>query len=77
MGPRGIDPATRRRAIRIALAILALVVAGALLVTLSDRRAADLAGITLLGAALVGLVAWAFLEVGLSEDAERERERRD
>lgn len=64
-------PGTRRRATRIAATLVAIAVAGTLLVTLSEAQAADIAGITLLGAALVGLVAWVFLEVGLSEDAER------
>lgn len=70
-------PDARRRGTRIAAALVAIAVAGALLVSLSDAQAADIAGITLLGAALVGLVAWVFLEVGLSEDADRERGRRD
>jgi len=70
-------PTFRRRAIRMSLALAGMAVAGTLLVTLSDAQAADIAGITLLGAVLVALVAWAFLEVGLSEDAERERSQRE
>ena len=71
-----MDPTFRRRARRMSVALAGIAVAGTLLVTLSDAQAADLAGITLLGAVLVGLVAWVFLEVGLSEDAERERDKR-
>ena len=71
-----MDPTFRRRARRMSLALAGIAVAGTLLVTLSDAQAADIAGITLLGAVLVGLVAWVFLEVGLSEDAERERDKR-
>ena len=68
-------PDARRRATRIATALTAIAIAGTLLVTLSDAQAADIAGITLLGATLVGLVAWVFLEVGLSEDADRDQNR--
>jgi hypothetical protein len=71
-----MDPTFRRRARRMSLALAGIAVAGTLLVTLSDAQAADIAGITLLGAVLVGLVAWVFLEVGLSEDADRERRER-
>jgi hypothetical protein len=70
-----MDPTFRRRARRMSLALAGIAVAGTLLVTLSDAQAADITGITLLGAVLVGLVAWVFLEVGLSEDAERERDK--
>ena len=71
-----MDPTFRRRARRMSLALVGIAVARTLLVALSDAQAADIAGITLLGAVLVGLVAWVFLEVGLSEDAERERDKR-
>jgi hypothetical protein len=71
-----MDPTFRRRATRMSLALVGIAVAGTLLVTLSDSQVADVAGITLLGAVLVGLVAWVFLEVGLSEDAQRERDKR-
>jgi hypothetical protein len=63
--------------IAYSVAILVAGVTGAVLVVASDAEAVDVAGIVLLGVALVGAVSAVFLEIGLSEDRERaERERR-
>ena len=66
-------PGMRRRLVRLAIGVAVASAAGLALVLASDAEAVDFAGIVLLGGALVAVVAWAFLEVGLSEDAERER----
>ena len=59
----------------MAALIAAMAIAGLVLVLSSDATAVDVAGIVLLGSAFVAIVAWVFLEIGLSEDRERERER--
>lgn len=74
-----MDPAVRARAIRVAVAVAATGVIGCVLVVASDATAVDIAGIVLLGVAVVGAVAAVFYEVGASEDRERaasERARR-
>jgi hypothetical protein len=74
-----MDPATRTRVIRIAAAVLVVGVVGCVLIGVSDATAVDVAGIALVGIALVVAVAAVFYEVGASEDRERaaaERERR-
>jgi hypothetical protein len=53
--------------------VVALLVAGALLALLADGAVA-IVGWGLMGVAFTVAVALAFLEVGLSEDRERERE---
>ena len=65
----------RRRVVRVGAVIGVAGVVGAVLVIASSARGVDVAGIVLLGGALVALVAWVFYEIGLSEDRERERER--
>ncbi len=67
---------TRDRAfwVRRAGPVLALVVAGTLLVAFGDGVVA-IAGSGVIGAAAVLATALVFLEVGLSEDRERARER--
>jgi hypothetical protein len=74
-----MDPAVRRRALRVAAAVVFAGAAGLILIAVSDATAIDIAGIVLVGIALVGAVAAVFYEVGASEDRERaaaERERR-
>jgi len=74
-----VDPATRSRIARVAVAVVALVAVGLLLIAVSDSEAVDIAGIVLSGTGLVVAVAAVFYEVGASEDRERaaaERERR-
>ena len=75
-----MDPAARSRAVRVAAAVIAALVAGCVLIAVSDATAVDIAGILLVGIALVVAVAAVFYEVGASEDRERaeaERKRRD
>jgi len=75
-----MDPAARSRAVRVAAAVIAALVAGCVLIAVSDATAVDIAGILLVGIALVVAVAAMFYEVGASEDRERaeaERKRRD
>ncbi len=74
-----MDPAARTRSMRVAAAVIAILVAGSVLIAVSDATAVDIAGIVLVGVALVGAVAAVFYEVGASEDRERaeaERNRR-
>jgi hypothetical protein len=74
-----VDAATKNRIIRVFGALAATFAVGCLLVAISDAIAVDIAGIILVGIALVGAVAAVFYEVGASEDRERaaaERERR-
>ena len=66
----------RRRLVRVGAVIGAVGVIGAVLVIASDAEGVDVAGIVLLGGALVAAVAWVFYEIGLSEDRERERRPR-
>jgi hypothetical protein len=70
-----MPPAARARVLRVAAVVLATGLVGAVLVLLSDATALDVAGIVLLGVALVGAVSAVFYEVGASEDRERERDR--
>lgn len=73
-----MPPAVRTRILRVAAAVLATGVAGGVLVLASSATAVDVAGIALLGIALVVAVAAVFYEIGASEDRERaatERER--
>jgi hypothetical protein len=53
-----------------------LVVAGAVCAAVVAGETGESLAIVLIGGGLVGFVGLAFLEVGLSEDRERERERR-
>jgi hypothetical protein len=74
-----MDPAVRARVIRVAAAVIVPLVAGCVLIAVSDATAVDIAGIVLVGIALVVAVAAVFYEVGASEDRERaetERKRR-
>ena len=74
-----MDPAVRRRVLRVAAAVIVVGAVGLVLIGVSDATAIDIAGIVLVGTALVGAVAAVFYEVGASEDRERaaaERERR-
>jgi hypothetical protein len=74
-----MDPAVRARVIRVAAAVIVALVAGCVLIAVSDATAVDIAGILLVGVALVVAVAAVFYEVGASEDRERaetERKRR-
>jgi hypothetical protein len=74
-----VDPATRSRIIRVAVAVVALIVVGLILIEVSDAIAVDIAGIVFAGTGLVVAVSAVFYEVGASEDrdrAEAERERR-
>jgi uncharacterized membrane protein YccC len=69
----------RARVIRVAAAVIVALVAGCVLIAVSDATAVDIAGILLVGIALVVAVAAVFYEVGASEDRERaetERKRR-
>jgi hypothetical protein len=70
-----MDPAARTRAKRVAAVVITAGVAGFLLLVLSEATPLDVAGIVLLGAALVLAVSAVFYEVGASEDRERRRER--
>ena len=72
-----MDPGMRRRLARLAIGVVVASAVGLALVLSSDAEAVDFAGIVLMGGAFVAVVAWVFLEVGLSEDADRERARRD
>ncbi len=71
-----MDPALRRRLVPVSVAIVAMAIAGLVLVLVSDATAVDFAGIVLLGAAFVAVVSWVFFEVGRSEDVERQRSER-
>lgn len=74
-----VDAATRSRIARVAVAVIALIVVGLILIQVSNAVAVDIAGIVLAGTGLVVAVAAVFYEVGASEDRERaaaERERR-
>jgi hypothetical protein len=74
-----MDPAARTRVLRVAAAVIAVLVIGCVLIGVSDATAVDIAGIVLVGIALVAAVAAVFYEVGASEDRERaeaERKRR-
>ncbi len=66
-----MDPAARARAIRVAAAVISVLVTGCVLIAASDATAVDIAGIVLVGIALVVAVAAVFYEVGASEDRER------
>jgi hypothetical protein len=66
-----MPPSARARVIRLAAVLVALGVAGGVLVIASDATAVDVAGITLLGIALVGAVSAVFYEIGASEDRDR------
>jgi hypothetical protein len=68
-----MDPAARTRAKRVAAVVLCAGVAGLLLLVLGEATAVDVAGIVLLGTALVVAVSAVFYEVGASEDREREQ----
>jgi membrane protein implicated in regulation of membrane protease activity len=72
-----MDPAARTRVKRVAAVVLAAGVAGFSLLVLSEATPLDVAGIVLLGVALVVAVSAVFYEVGASEDRERRRERRE
>jgi uncharacterized membrane protein YccC len=75
-----MDPAARSRVVRVAAAVIAALAAGCVLIAVSNATAVDIAGILLVGIALVVAVAAVFYEVGASEDRERaeaERKRRD
>ena len=66
-----MPPAARTRVLRVAAAVLLTGVAGTVLVVASDATAVDVAGIVLLGVALVVAVAAVFYEIGASEDRDR------
>jgi hypothetical protein len=70
-----MDPAARTRAKRVAAVVTGAGVAGFLLLVFGEATPLDVAGIVLLGAALVLAVSAVFYEVGASEDRERRRER--
>jgi hypothetical protein len=53
-----------------------LVVAGGVCAAAISGEAGEILALVLIGSGLVTFVGLAFLEVGLSEDRERERERR-
>lgn len=72
-----MDPGARSRVIRVAAAVIVTLVAGSILVAASSATAVDIAGIVLVGVALVGAVAAVFYEVGASEDRERAATERD
>ena len=59
------------RIARVAAAVVVTGLAGGVLVLASGATALDVAGIVLLGVALVVAVAAVFYEVGASEDRER------
>jgi hypothetical protein len=69
------DDDWRRRARRRFLVPLVLLVIGVAIVLVTDGVAYAV-GWGVIGLALVGAVSLLFLEVGLSEDRARERERR-
>ena len=71
------DPSIRRRLLLYAIALLVLVALGLGLVLGSRSTAFDVVGIVALGAALVGVVAAVFAEIGFSEDRERAASRPD
>ena len=71
-----MDPAARARAIRVAAAVISVLVTGCVLIVASDATAVDIAGIVLVGIALVVAVAAVFYEVGASEDRERAEAQR-
>ncbi len=54
----------------------ALIVAGGVCGGLVSGETGEVLALVLIGLGLVGIVGLAFMEVGLSEDRERERERR-
>jgi hypothetical protein len=70
-----MDPAARNRTKRVAAVVLGAGVVGFLLLVLGEATALDVAGIVVLGTALVVAVSAVFYEVGASEDRERRRER--
>ena len=74
-----MDQASRSRALRLAAGVVVTAAVGLVLIAVSDAMAVDIAGIVLVGVALVVAVAAVFYEVGASEDRERaetEAERR-
>ena len=72
-----MPPAVRARIARVSAAVVATGVVGAVLVLASAATAVDVAGITLLGIALVVAVAAVFYEIGASEDRDRAASARD
>jgi hypothetical protein len=66
-----MPPAARTRVLRVAAAVLVTGLVGSVLVIASDATAVDVAGIVLVGLALVGAVAAVFYEIGASEDRDR------
>jgi heme A synthase len=71
-----MDPGARTRILRYAAAFAVVLGAGLALIGLSNATALDVVGIVLVGAALVLAVSAVFLEIGLSEDREREAAER-
>ena len=70
-------PEVRRRIVREAVAVVAALVVGGILIGVKAGTAVTAAGIVIMGLALVGATAAVFAEVGFSEDRERaEAERR-
>jgi 1,4-dihydroxy-2-naphthoate octaprenyltransferase len=61
---------------RIAFISLGLIVLGCLIAAVFSTVALDVAGITIGGIGLVGVISAAFYAVGQSEDRQRERDGR-
>jgi hypothetical protein len=72
-----MPPAVRARIARVGAAVVVTGVVGAVLVLASSATAVDVAGIALLGIALVVAVAAVFYEIGASEDRDRAASARD
>jgi 1,4-dihydroxy-2-naphthoate octaprenyltransferase len=66
--PRALSPKT------LAIASAALIVLGCVIAAIFTATALDVAGITIGGIGLVGVISAAFYAVGLSEDRARERD---
>ncbi len=65
----------RARIVAYGLAVL-LIVAGALCAAIVSGQTGEVLALVLIGLGFVGITGLVFLEVGLSEDRERDRERR-
>lgn len=74
-----MPPDVRRRVIRETAAILAAFVAGGVLLGIKAGTALTVAGISVVGLAVVAATAVVFMEIGFSEDRERAKadRRRD
>jgi Mg2+/Co2+ transporter CorB len=66
----------RRRILREAVAVVATIVVGAVLIAIQAATAATAVGIVLVGGGLVAAVAIVFAEIGFSEDRDRQASER-